>query len=236
MYTNFIQATHAAIDIGDFWVCRLRLLKAADWETLNSNSPIRLYAGKLSRHLPQWNTHVGLTPYFPNSRNIPHDVRSRHPLQDGTVDLYQSEDVYEHLEYSALPFVISEIYRILRPGGLLRLSVPDYRCSFYRDRSIRSESGEIIFDPGGGGSYVNGRPSGGAHLWFPTIESVTELFNSSPFNDRGQVRYLQYNAPDGTSTLKPIDYSLGHIQRTPDHDHRGSGAEAISIVVDAVKL
>jgi len=50
------------------------------------------------------------------------------------------------------------------------------------------------------------------------------------------VKFLQFNNGDGTFKLDPIDYSLGHIQRTPDHDARASGRpRPISIVVDALK-
>ena len=39
---------------------------------------------------------------------------------------------------------------------------------------------------------------------------------------------------DGSFEMRPIDYSKGYIQRTPDHA-RGSTQRPISIVVDAFK-
>lgn len=49
-------------------------------------------------------------------------------LSDNSVDIYQSEDVFEHIEYQTIPSIFNEIYRVLKPNGLFRLSMPDYRC------------------------------------------------------------------------------------------------------------
>ena len=96
--------------------------------------------------------------------------------------------------------------------------------------------GEIVFDPGGGGRFVDGRVTGGGHVWFPTIEIVRGLFDRSLFASRGEVRYLQYNNADGSFEMQPINYADGYIQRTPDHDRRVSDKpRPVSIVVDAVK-
>jgi len=93
-----------------------------------------------------------------------------------------------------------------------------------------------VFDPGGGGEFVDGRVIGGGHVWFPTIEIVRDLFNESLFGTRGVVKFLQYNGGDGTFKLDAIDYSLGYIRRTPDHDARvADHPRPISIVVDARK-
>lgn len=44
--------------------------------------------------------------------------------------------MFEHIEYKALHRVFDDIHRILKPGGLFRLSVPDYRCDVYARRSL----------------------------------------------------------------------------------------------------
>lgn len=59
----------------------------------------------------------------------------------------------EHIKYTDLPDILNEIYRILKPGGLFRLSVPDYNCDILWERSEKDSNGKIRFDPGGGGSY-----------------------------------------------------------------------------------
>jgi len=226
-----------AVDKVDHVLCKLGVVKSASFDRLQGKGKRALYAGRLSRYLPQYKTHIGLTPYFPSSKNIDFDVTKPIPLPDNHIDLYQAEDVFEHIEYGALPAVIDEIYRVLKPGGLFRLSVPDYRFDVYRDRSVRDEAGNIVFDPLGGGRFEGGRVVDGGHLWFPLFENVTSLFERTAFAGRGgTVKFLQYNAPDGSMVMEPIDSAYGSVQRSASSDRRvASNARPVSIVVDAVK-
>jgi len=79
---------------------------------------------------------VGLSLNESDSRHIQHNVTEPLPFPDDCVDVYQSEDVFEHIDPGKLPSVINEIYRVLKPGGLFRLSLPDYRCNILRERSF----------------------------------------------------------------------------------------------------
>lgn len=225
-----------ALDILDYAMCRVGLSRFATWGDALSSSPVRLYAGKLSRDEAQYKTHWGITPYYATRRNIWFDASKPYPIPDNSVDVYQSEDVFEHIEEDAIVPLFDEIHRILKPGGLFRLSLPDYHCDICRDRTQRDANGRLLFDPGGGGRLENGRVVGGGHVWFPTIERVRELFERSRFGSAGEVTYLQYNEADGTPVMRPIDYSLGHVRRTADHDPRvADRPRPISIVVDAIK-
>ena len=54
------------------------------------------------------------------------DCRSRLPLPDGAARGVFSEHFLEHLDYdSEAPSFVRECFRVLRPGGTLRLVVPD---------------------------------------------------------------------------------------------------------------
>jgi SAM-dependent methyltransferase len=218
-----------ALDTLDNYATRAGLVRRATWGDLPPNRA-KLYGGRLSRGLPQYRTHVGVTPFHFSAKNIQHDLTDRFPVGDGTIASFQAEDVFEHIELGQLSAVLQEIHRVLVPGGLFRMSVPDYRNSHYVARTVRTDDGRMLFDPGGGGRFEDGKVVGGGHVWFPTIELVRGLFEASPFRD---VRYLHYNSPAGAE-LQAIDYSKGHVGRTPDHDLRTPG-EALSIVVDAYK-
>ncbi len=233
---NLREAVLIKLDRLDSYACRLGLVRPARWECLLSSRAPKIYAGQLSRTNPQWTSYFGVTPFASSSRNIQFDLCHPLPIPDGSIDAIQSEDVFEHIAFNVLPEILKEMFRILRPGGLLRISVPDYRWSVYVDRSLRSEAGEIIFDPGGGGRLLDGRVVDGGHLWFPTLELVQSLLSNSPFASQGAINYLHYNRLDGSGKLDQIDYRLGYIARTPDHDprHRNS-SQAISIVVDCWK-
>ena len=224
------------VDAADYILCRYGPLSFPSWEDFLARSSRKLYAGKLRRAIPQYATHLGITPFYGSTRNIHHDVTEPFPIPDGSVEAFQSEDVFEHIEFGRMAPLLNEIHRVLALGGLFRLSLPDYHSDQNLRRCQRGPRGEIVFDPGGGGKFVDGRVVGGGHVWFPTIEIVRDLFGQSLFASHGAINYVQYTNADGTFKLDPIDYSLGYIQRTPDHDARvADRPRPISIVVDAVK-
>lgn len=57
--------------------------------------------------------------------DINHDLTKGVPLKDNTVDAVYSSHVFEHIPYKDLINVISEIRRILKPGGKLLVCVPN---------------------------------------------------------------------------------------------------------------
>lgn len=118
-------------------------------------------------------------------------------------------------------------------GGVFRLALPDYRNDIMDMRSLKDEKGDILFDPNGGGSYKNGKVIKGGHLWFPKYETVKSLIENSLFT---KYEFLHYYNIDGSSITNSIDYSIGYIQRTPDHLEKAKRPyRALSIVVDMYK-
>lgn len=205
------------------------------WDDLSSCNYIYLYAGDVPK-TGHYKHCIGLSLTQKNQNHINHDITNPMPLPDNCIDRYQSEDVFEHIEYEKLVAVINDIYRALKPGGLLRISMPDYRCDYLYNRAWKDENGHIFFDPGGGGKYRNGKVIKGGHLWFPTIEQVTQLLEQTKFHTHRHIEYLHYYDIGGKSITNPIDYSLGYISRTPDHDRRvQTPYRAMSIVVDLYK-
>lgn len=223
-----------SIDHLDYRLCSSCILKSASWEDLLNTHEKNLYAGRLSRSLPQFSSSFGLTPFSPSTKNICHDISKKMPLPNESISTYQSEDVFEHIPYNKLPEIIEEIYRVLIPGGLFRLSVPDYRCEIYQSRSLCDSNGNIAFDPGGGGRFVNGKVIDGGHLWFPRIESVRALLNATSFNQQGKIEYLQYYNENDQPIINPVSYNKGFILRSAENDNRNNG-NPISIIIDAYK-
>ena len=216
--------------------CRSGVLPTLTWNRFLAFERRCLYAGDLRPNLPQYSGYVGLTPFRMSLRAIDHDVTKAMPIPDESIDRYQAEDVFEHIEYPLLPGIIEEVYRVLKQGGLFRLSVPDYGFDVYRARTVMSEQGELAYDPAGGGHLKDGKVIGGGHLWFPTLDSVRSAFSRTSFSRLGEINYLHGYEADGRQRVETIDYSLGHIKRTPDHDPRGQNPyRPISVVVDAWK-
>ncbi|MCB0280810.1 MAG: methyltransferase domain-containing protein [Calditrichaeota bacterium] len=201
-----------------------------EWTEATQRSPLKLYAGDIVDQ-SKYPDIIGLSLLYSNQNHILHDITEMFPIQNECVDFFQSEDVFEHIQYEKLDKVIEEIYRILKKGSIFRLSVPDYGCDVLYDRCVKNEQGEILFDPGGGGTIENP-----AHLWFPRIDRVQELLDNSSFAEKGEIDYLHYYNMNSGYVLKPIDYSIGFILRTPDHDKRVQNPiRPMSLVVDLIK-
>jgi predicted SAM-dependent methyltransferase len=207
-------------------------LKKVKFSDLNKREKVYLYAGDVPP-MKEYSEYIGLSLTQWNKNHIKHDVLKKYPLKDNTVDRYQSEDVFEHINYEQLHLVINEIYRILKKGGLFRLSLPDYTCDILNKRTQKNDKGELIFDPFGGGAFVNGKVINGGHLWFPTYFKVKKLLEKTDFKNYA---FLHYYDESGKGTINKIDYSKGFIMRTPDNDDRVKNPyRPMSLVVDCFK-
>lgn len=208
---------------------------------LSSLPVVHLYAGDIPDK-PEYRStrRIGLSLKHDDGWHIRHDISKPLPIPDESVDTFQAEDVFEHIPYEKLPATLSEIFRVLKTEGLFRLSVPDYRCDILYNRSIKDANGNIVFDPLGGGTYRRKlllygekRVLNGGHVWFPSYEKVLRLLRDTQFSS---VDFLHYYDENWIGHTKPIDYTRGFVQRTPDHDARVSSPfRPMSIVVDCIK-
>jgi predicted SAM-dependent methyltransferase len=55
------------------------------------------------------------------------DATRRFPLDDNTFDYIMAEHMIEHVEYPAAQVMLRECYRVLKPGGRVRIATPDLR-------------------------------------------------------------------------------------------------------------
>jgi ADP-heptose:LPS heptosyltransferase/predicted O-methyltransferase YrrM/sulfatase maturation enzyme AslB (radical SAM superfamily)/SAM-dependent methyltransferase len=202
-----------------------------EWEDVICKENINLYAGDIPEDVNYKTQLIGLSLTHSDFRHIQHDITTTIPLHESSTDFFQAEDVFEHIAYDQLLPVLNEIHRILKPGALFRLSVPDYRCDILHDRSDKDSLGNIVFDPFGGG-----RQESPGHVWFPRIDNLRPLLEASRFGADGTITFLHYYDHNGEGVTHPIDYSKGHVQRTPDFDPRvQSPYRPMSMVVDLTK-
>ena len=84
---------------------------------------MKLHLGCGDRCIPGW-THIDIVdrPHI----DICHRVDRLPMLLDGSVDVIYACHVLEHFLRSEILNVLTEWRRILKPGGLLRVSVPDF--------------------------------------------------------------------------------------------------------------
>lgn len=106
--------------------------------------PERLHLGCGGRHLPGW-YHIDLVPH-------PHvdlvaSIDRLEAIESESVSLIYASHVLEHFGRYQVFDVVSEWYRLLRPGGTLRVAVPDFEAAaqFYdQDGDIRHVLGLIM--------------------------------------------------------------------------------------------
>lgn len=205
--------------------------RRVSFKELSKRENIYLYAGDIPYKV-EYKRYIGLSLTQSNMRHIKHNISNTYPLSDNCVDVYQSEDVFEYIEVNEIPMIINEIYRILKPNGIFRLSLPDYGCDILFERTLKSKSGDLQFDPGGGGTYKNGKVVKG-HVWFPTYKTLKIVLDKTKFKN---IIFYHYYDEKGESITNTIDYDQGYVMRTPDHDKRVQNPyRAMSIVVDCIK-
>jgi hypothetical protein len=186
---------------------------------------------------------VGLALSKLYGKDILHDIRTALPFHDNSVIGFQSQDVFEHIAYEKVPFILDEIFRCLRPGGPFRLSLPDYNSPLLKSRSVYDHGGNLLCDLAVGGT-VNGNMNGGlnvsftqdgnAHLWFPTYSNVLHLIISSQIRKCSSILIQQTWIDSNTYVCKQFDQTIMPVTRTPPADMRADG-KPISIVIDFVK-
>ncbi len=97
--------------------------------------------------------HIDIMPisgvdYVSDARVLPH--------ADGTIEMIYASHVLEHFGRHEYAAALREWYRVLRPGGVLRLAVPDFACcaALYVEGGLARGLSDII------GLMVGGQRNG----------------------------------------------------------------------------
>ena len=139
------------------------------------------------------------------------DLVRRLPYGDNSVDAIYSSHTFEHLYHTDALALMRECHRVLRPGGVLRLALPD------AERMAR----DLADAPAGTGAAAAiefskklnmaplSRPSrkqlmlrrlsSPPHRWQPTTALVVHMLQSSGFSDPTSQQFLQGALPDLSS-------------------------------------
>jgi SAM-dependent methyltransferase len=204
-----------------------------------------LYFGSLGQHERQFQVgnFIGLALEPAHDREIKHNLTDPLPYPNDSIAKIQAQDVFEHLPFEKVPFVLDEIYRVLKPGGTFRLSVPDYRSPVQKRRSIYDARGRVIgdllmgatsyLDPATGDARVRFSGEGEAHLWFPRYELITHLVLKSELR-KTQIHFYQGFIDDHSYLCEPVPENEMFVQRAAPHDRRAGGAPT-SIIADFIK-
>jgi len=76
------------------------------------------------------------------------DATKRFPFEDSVFDYVFSEHMIEHIDFAQGAAMLSEIHRVLKPNGTLRLSTPDLRflLELYQDKRSPLQEAYMAWD------------------------------------------------------------------------------------------
>ena len=201
----------------------------ATFESLDYTKDIRLYAGDIydSMHYNMENLY-GLSINRWDEKHIFHDIRKPYPLPEKSIMGYEAEDVFEYVERKELIGVIDEIYRILKPGGCLRICMPDYNSPYIKMRAMSDSDGRVIFDAGGGGTITEKGIVNGGQVYFATYEDFQIILEGTMFRN---IEWLCYYSKKGNKIKKHISSNNGYLNRV----NYETDGEDYCLVVDCYK-
>lgn len=89
---------------------------------LGGKRGLKLHLGCGRRIMPGW---VNVDAFEQPGFDLRWDLRDRFPCEDGVAALIYSEHTLEHLDRRFADQALAEMFRLLEPGGTLRIGVPD---------------------------------------------------------------------------------------------------------------
>jgi predicted SAM-dependent methyltransferase len=119
--------------------------------------------------------------------DFPLDIEKSLPFPNGALDAIYGSEVIEHIPREKVRPFLQEAYRVLRPGGVLRLTTPDLKaiCRIYlgsHDKTTLDEHKTTWTEPEFSPHYwINATFRNWGHQWIWDFESLAELLNSVGF-------------------------------------------------------
>jgi len=125
----------------DYKIIRKKICQKIDQKTDEKKLMINIGGGCFMRR--HWKVMDYVSPHYQYTRgciDYPCDLTSleQFPLDDNTVSFFYSAHTIEHIPQEFCQHIFNEIYRCLKPGGVLRIVTPDFDLAYkaYGDRSI----------------------------------------------------------------------------------------------------
>ncbi|MBL4653615.1 MAG: hypothetical protein JKY53_12255 [Flavobacteriales bacterium] len=181
-------------------------------EMRKDNGAVKICIGSSGDNYPGW---------FPTEQNFLELLVEKTWInlfdKTDSVDAMLAEHVWEHMSLEDGEIAAKMCYKFLKPGGFLRIAVPD---GYTPDPEYIK-----AVDVGGKGKCADG------HLVLYNHVSFAEVFEQAGF----KVNKLEYFNEDGNFVHNPWDVKTGKIKRSTGN--RGANKDVFdsSIVLDAVK-
>lgn len=192
-----------------------------NWSDILRNKPLYLNLGGRLNHHPTkyYENYISVDTYLTTGEyEIKHDLRTPIPLPNNSVDRLHTEDFLQYLTIEDINKLLKECFRLLKPGGFMRVGVPDYNNP--KDQEYNTKGKD---------------PRWPDHKTLTTYDLMRNIVKNSPFSKYKFYHYWD----DGKFIRHKVDYSLGMIKRTPDNDIRDKEPNkelyVTSIVIDLFK-
>ena len=124
-------------------------------------------------------------------RFVHHDLAFSLPLADGAVDFVYSSHFLEHLFCEDGAHLLREIYRALKPGGRVRISVPDleYAISLYKAGEKAKMLSTYFFVENKESHYAR-------HKYMYDYDMLEDALRQSGFQDIRRCNFQEGLVPD----------------------------------------
>jgi len=165
--------------------------------SLRGRTDLRLNVGSSGTHVEGWLSLDLLRD--PEGRCIVMDATRPWPFDDGAAEAITTEHVVEHIAPEAVPAVLAEAFRVLRPGGVLRTSTPDLeglaRALLARDPAVLAAHREHGYEARTHGDLFNNYAYlwGHVHLW--DLDSLRLRLEDAGFAEVERAAYGESRHP-----------------------------------------
>jgi len=174
--------------------------------TAARSGPLRLHIGCGNHRLQGW-VNVDLDPA--SAADLKADVTRGLPFADGSVDAILTQHFIEHLTRAEGAAFLTECARLLRPGGLLRVSTPDLA--------------RVAADYGA--SRASGRLQ--CHWDDPSrYASACQVFNAAMDSERAWGHQYTYDEPELRLRLEQAGFAGPALRGPGEVDPAFAGLEA----------
>jgi predicted SAM-dependent methyltransferase len=170
----------------------------------------KLHVGCGDNELPGWLN----TELCPRGSQIFLDATRRFPLPDGCIEIVYSEHMIEHVPWGGGQAMLRECYRVMKPGGLIRLVTPnlEFLMRILQDPSTPMHQAYIKYsvetyrlDAQGGATHVfNNFVRAWGHQFIYDAETLRRLMEEAGFTEIS-VRALNESADRELSHVAKVD-------------------------------
>lgn len=189
----------------------MRLIAANLFADIASAERILIGAGRTKQ--------VGWASTDQSTLDLTQRAQFRRYWEPGTRAAFCAEHVWEHLDAEASRAATADCFEFLRPGGTLRIAVPD---GFHPSAEYRAH-----VRPGGIG------PGAEDHKILHTCHTLGALLREAGF----RVQLREWWDENGVFHAEPWSSEQGHIHRSAKNDARNADGELryTSLIVDGEK-